>query len=148
MTDRREQFGEGPWLEEPDRIEWQHEGLTCLILRHPQLGHLCGYVAIPAEHPWHGAEYDALGDVTVHGGLTYSQEMPDHGCDALDAATWWLGFDCAHAYDFAPYMAKLTKRMERLLPDDISLYKGVPYVTEQVGDLAAQVVRAATAAAR
>ena len=32
----------------------------------------CGYIGVDRSHPWYGKEYDELGLVEVHGGLTYS----------------------------------------------------------------------------
>lgn len=50
-------WGAGPWQTEPDRIEWEHVGLTCLMLRTDHMGNWCGYVAVPPGHPWHGHRY-------------------------------------------------------------------------------------------
>ena len=37
---------DGEWINEPDYLMWIDEdtGYKCEIKRHPQLGHLCGYV--------------------------------------------------------------------------------------------------------
>ena len=50
-------------------------------------GHDCGYVRIPADHPWAGLDADAI-DVDVHGGLTFALDM-------IDGSTW-VGWDDAH----------------------------------------------------
>jgi len=39
------------WLDEPDREDFEHAGYKCLVLRHDELGHLCGYAAVPKGHP-------------------------------------------------------------------------------------------------
>ncbi|MEO1658280.1 MAG: hypothetical protein AAFR65_11195 [Pseudomonadota bacterium] len=78
--------------------EFEASGFTCKIIVHTTLGHLCGYVRLPADHPMWGKDYD---DVTadVHGGLTYAR---DHApLDESDGG-WWLGFDCAHYGDLVP----------------------------------------------
>ena len=52
----------------------------------------CGYVAIPKGHRLYKKEYTKLDFIDCHGGLTFSDfflELPD----------WFIGFDCAHAYD-------------------------------------------------
>ena len=56
------------WDTEPDKIQWNEEstGLTCLIVRHWNLGHLCGYVGVGPSHPLHGRS-DNDADVEVHG---------------------------------------------------------------------------------
>ncbi len=97
------------WLDEPHRDEFEHAGLKCLILRHYELGHLCGYVAVPKGHPCYGKDYDHipyddLFPIRVHGGLTFSRE--GNG-DTWPKGYWWLGFDCAHAWDIVPYMEEL-----------------------------------------
>lgn len=58
-----------------------------------KMGFRCGYVRVPAGHPWHGKDYDAVEPYPdVHGGLTFAR--PD-----TSDLSWWLGFDCAHAGD-------------------------------------------------
>ena len=89
---------ERPWEHEPDREEWVHEltGYKCTVWRHPALGHLCGYVAIPKGHKMWGKGYDDVPlEVGVHGGLTYADEDKETG-------EWVLGFDCSHGGDFSP----------------------------------------------
>src|SRR6266436_107280 len=46
---------EGPWDQEPDRLEWKDAttGLTCLAVRN-RFGAWCGYVGVPPTHAWHG----------------------------------------------------------------------------------------------
>jgi hypothetical protein len=50
-----------------------------------KMGHRCGYVTVPKDHPHYGKGYDDV-DVDVHGGLTYAEEGT-------------FGFDCAHWND-------------------------------------------------
>lgn len=66
-------WGEGPWRDEPDRVEWSH-GFPCLIIRNEKTsGSLNGYVAVPPGHPWHKQHYDNV-DAMVHGGLSFGGE--------------------------------------------------------------------------
>lgn len=53
---------DGPWRGEPDRVEWVDEGarLPCLVMRHPEMGNLCGYVGVPPAHPAWGLHYDGI----------------------------------------------------------------------------------------
>ncbi len=56
----KSKWGEGPWLNEPDKMQWVDEdtGLPCLIVRnHGVTGSLCGYVGIDSSHPWFGVNY-------------------------------------------------------------------------------------------
>lgn len=53
---------DGPWRAEYDRYEWVDEGtrLPCLVIRHPDMGNLCGYVGVPPDHAAWGYDYDGL----------------------------------------------------------------------------------------
>lgn len=96
-------WGDGPWQSEPDKRQWRDDatGLPCLIVRNPSGGNLCGYVGVPASHPFHGIGYGdraptlpcgeycsddhhyscSPSAVTeVHGGLTFSDGCR-HGGD-------------------------------------------------------------------
>ncbi len=64
-----------------------------------RMGYRCGYVRIPAGHPWHGKDYDDVEPYPdVHGGLTFAQPDTDCGKGGEDNA-WWLGYDAAHYMD-------------------------------------------------
>jgi hypothetical protein len=64
-----------------------------------RLGYRCGYVRVPAGHPWHGKGYDDVEPYPeVHGGLTFADADMDCGKGGEDSA-WWFGFDCAHHMD-------------------------------------------------
>ena len=129
----------GPWDGEPDRIEWRHEGLPCLILR-GQFGALCGYVAVPPSHPCHGLGYDEV-PAHAHGGLTYSDACAGRIChvprEGEPDDAWWLGFDCAHAGDVVPAFRIFLGDQE---------YRDVAYVRAEVESLAEQLTAAARSA--
>ena len=85
-------------IDRPEDIlaKGEHQGLEWMVI-HNGSGYRCGYVRIPAGHPWHGKGYHDL-NVEVHGGITFAE--PDVPCDAPGPDTdWWLGFDCAHTFD-------------------------------------------------
>jgi len=100
-------WGDGPWQTEPDRVEWRHAGLPCLAHRGP-MGNWCGYAAVPPGHPLHGTAYPDA-DVSVHGGLTYSDRCSGAICHVPNPGepddVWWFGWDCGHAWDFSPALA-------------------------------------------
>lgn len=125
MTDKS-QWGAGPWQDEPDRVEFEHLGFPCLINRNMRHGNLCGYVAVPPGHPWHGKDRNEL-DVEAHGGLTYSAACHDDICHVPKAGepddVWWLGFDCAHFLDVSP---GLDAFMEKTLPDHLKPRRHLP----------------------
>jgi hypothetical protein len=155
----------GEWKDEPDKIQWPDPatGLPCLIVRGPS-GALCGYVGVPASHPWHGKGYDqALGEhlehctedscwghsagshVAVHGGLTFSDACghgtEDHGICHVPGPgepdnVWWFGFDCSHSGDLCPKYAKEEGVFAR---SEWESYKSVAYVKNEVTELARQL---------
>lgn len=133
----RSTWDSGPWDNEPDRIEWRYQGLPCLIVRN-SMGALCGYVGVPEGHPWYRKDYGQV-DADVHGGLTYA----DHCCDDTPIChvpqpgesdnVWWLGFDCAHSFDYVP-------KMDGFIRQYMSSYKDVPYVRSEVESLVRQAM--------
>jgi len=81
-------------------------------------GHRCGYVQIPAGHPWHGEHYDNLNNIAVHGGVTFSgPRMNEDG--------WWIGFDCAHSGDF-PDLDMVHREMRVLHAETICVWLNIP----------------------
>lgn len=141
ITIDRAAFGwpAGPWDDEPDEALWTDAatGLPCMALRH-HLGHWCGYVGLPPEHPLYGKGYSNEGMVfEVHGDLTFAGRIklinePNNN--------WWLGFDCAHYCDFSPNDVKNAADRGypfEILPDQ--QYRTQAYVQEQCAKLAAQV---------
>lgn len=57
LKDKKE-WGDGPWINEVDRLEWRYRGVPCLIVRAPVTGALCGYAGIGPDHPWYGIGYN------------------------------------------------------------------------------------------
>lgn len=147
----KSEWGDGPWQDEPDKRQWLDEttGLPCLIVRHKRGGHLCGYVGVPKDHPYHGKHYDADGiDVDVHGGLTFASAC-SHGDEAStvchrvedgeDDNVWWLGFDTAHLGDLSPGYATFQRGL-----DDGSSYRDFTYVQRECERLAKQLIGKST----
>jgi hypothetical protein len=136
-------WGPGPWQTEPDRLEWKHAGLPCLIVRVEHHGALCGYAAVPPGHPLHGQE---MGEppVDVHGGLTYAAKCAGDICHVPAPGepddVWWFGFDCAHSGDQTPGSdASLSFRAYRGRADE---YRTIEYVKAEVERLAEQLAEA------
>ena len=153
-TQDKSAWPRGAWDDEPDKLQWRDEatGLPCLVLRN-RFGALCGYVGVPAGHPWHGAGYDDVrtgaGDwPDVHGGLTFSGGCEASGdpaktichvpADGEPDEVWWLGFDCAGALDLLPgYVGRYPQ-----FHDSSDVYRDLAYVRAGVAGLAAQAERA------
>lgn len=156
------ELGPGPWDNEPDRIEFTSRvgGLPCLM-RRTQMGAWCGYVAVTRDHPCYGKGMSDLQFLEAHGGITYG-----HGCtgeichvpkEGESDDVWWIGFDCAHAWDLIPWMVAQRKkddwptsndelstvvlvsgyRLGSFIPQEE--YRDAEYVREQCEELAAQL---------
>ena len=128
----KSKWGPGPWQSEPDRWEGEHEGFPLLITRVEHSGHLCGYVAVPPGHPWHGKSYDDV-NAEVHGGITYAEACSGDVCHVPKPGepddVWWLGFDHAHSGDFCPAMGHLFRGES---------YRSIAYVQDGCRSLAEQ----------
>lgn len=153
--EKLQKFGKGPWLDEPDRIEWRFEGIPCLLTRHPSMGHLCGYVGMTEDHPWFGMNYNDLEEkyeIRVHGGVTYSEPCMGHVChvprEGESDHVFWQGFDCGHCDDLSPGSRKALREYGTIRPgliaslEEYETYRDVAYVKAQIELLALQAVMA------
>lgn len=123
----RDDWPPGPWDHEPDQDGWRDRatGLFCSARRGP-LGNWCGYVALPAGHPWADL---AEPPADVHGGITFSGPV-DGG--------YLIGFDCAHLGDLVPgVLAYMTTPG---FPGET--YKDLTFVRTECQRLAFQVAEA------
>jgi hypothetical protein len=152
------EWGPGPWVSEPDKAQWQDPatGLPCLIVRNVCVtGALCGYVGVPELHPYYGKKFtdDDL-YLSVHCGLSFSGPCQTHGDMMVSVChvpaegepdnVWWLGFDCAHAWDFPPRLNANIVRIMGRREDSIheifgEVYRDFAYVKSEVTKLAAQL---------
>ena len=142
----------GPWDDEPDKAQWVDAAtnLDCLIVRN-RMGALCGYVGLPPGHPLYGAGYDAAherAEIDVHGGLTFADKCQEGAQDRgvchvpepdRPADVWWLGFDCAHAFDLAPGMVATLGRVGASARDRGETYRAFDYVRDECSRLAGQL---------
>lgn len=119
-----------PWLNEPNTEVWvdPHTGLLCAIARHPEMGHLCGYVGVHPVCKNRSFEY-----ATVHGGVTYDGEGPGSFDELIPeefSDLRWIGFDCAHSGDLIPKMPMSIRGCT---------YRTWDYVKAETASLARQV---------
>jgi hypothetical protein len=70
--------------------------------------------------------------IAVHGGLTFAAGPADWMPPLPNP--WWFGFDCSHAGDIIPDLAKRGWAAE-------GVYRDIAYVREQVKGLAEQLVK-------
>jgi hypothetical protein len=139
-------WGPGPWQTEPDHVAFKHLGFPCIIHRVTE-GHggLCGYVAMPPGHPWHGKDWNSDSfDPRVHGGVTYGGACAGDICHVAKPGepddVWWLGFDCAHSGDLSPAYAA---RHARSMLAGGGEYRTIEYVMAECRSLAEQAKAAA-----
>jgi hypothetical protein len=139
---KRELFGDGPWVDEPDRVEWRDGPIVCLVRRSP-LGCLLGYAGVPESHPWFEMRWDVI-NARVHGGLTYAS-LGDGEIghtrhpDDIAGAYWFVGFDCCHAFDYTPWLF----RGIRPIYSKGWAYRDMAYVLGEASELALQARLAA-----
>lgn len=151
-SDPQRTLPEGRWRDEPVKVVWVDEqtGLDCMVVRSSGAGSLCGYVGVERDHPWFGLTWDHGDvDVRVHGGLTFADRcMEDGAPDAVvchvpqegrSDEIWWFGFDCAHAWDYAPITEDYFEKMLPPIPMPDKIYRDFNYVIDEVQDLAQQL---------
>lgn len=133
-----------PWLDEPNQEEFVSSTYHCAIVRHPTMGHLCGYVAVQPGHPFWGKDYDSV-DVEVHGGLTWAANTVI-GIMHPAPDLWWFGFDCAHLFDLVPQLWEHEQPGGMFYGEfrttDKDTYRNWAYVRGEVEGLAAQFAKA------
>jgi hypothetical protein len=99
-TELRSRWPRGTWCDEPDEVEFiTRSGYRAFIIRHGMLGHLCGYVEIPEDHPYNrGAPLRHQ----PHGGITFEDPELEGLNTPKCSRVMWIGFDCNHSRDLAP----------------------------------------------
>jgi hypothetical protein len=138
---RSAEIYDGPWHAEPDRVEFRHAGLPCLLVRGP-VGAWCGYVGTPPGHPWRERDLEGVGAPEVHGGVTY--QKPCHGdichvpAPGEPDGVVWVGFDCAHAGDLIFSFVREVRMS--------GVYRDVAYARRETEQLAEQAERASVSA--
>lgn len=130
---------DGPWKDEPDRVEFVYRDIECLIKR-GILGQLNGYAILPKDLV---SDSDDIYD--VHGGITFDEKIGD---------TRMIGFDCAHSDDIVPEILsnklkfhkninerfKLSTEMYRNQLEKISSYKDINFVKNEIEKMVDQVL--------
>jgi hypothetical protein len=151
-VERPDWWPAGPWMTEPDKVNWKTEaGLPGMIIR-TKSGHLCGYVAVTKEHPLFEVGYgdgewpeSPEGRIEVHGGLTYSAKCAGNICHVPEPGepddVWWFGFDCAHSGDWSPSSFAPYLRHQRMPGEGpcFDAYRDIAYVRGEVESLARQL---------
>lgn len=123
-------LGLRPWLSEPLDHLFESHGFVCHARRPRVEATWCGYVYIPATHPMWGVHYDEA-ELTVHGGLTYSESEDD---------AWCFGFDCAHYMDVRPDSHVYYDELDMTDPfANDATWKSIDFVINELDHLAKQL---------
>lgn len=140
-------LGYGEWVEEPDCVIFTYKDYECRVVRvvnrDPYApveayfgGHLCGYVRIPHNHPYHHKKYEDM-DIDCHYGLTFGELSDGH----------WIGFDCAHMEDLIPTIEKMKnenvqiRMIEKIFPiPEENTYKNMNYCIEECKSIVDQLI--------
>lgn len=142
--------------EENFKIFKYNDTHICVVKR-TSMGHFCGYVGVTKKSVLYGQYYytsdvkpdeeddsgfqtveltdvqSKINDISVHGGLTYSNTNL-YSVDIFGDEIWWFGFDCAHYND-----ANLYELDSLLSLKDTSVYRDFDYTEEQVKLLSDQL---------
>lgn len=121
---------EQEWLNEPNEVEFEYKGFKCMILRVPQMGHLCGYVNVDDV-----AFINYEREISCHGGITFEGGMNDRTGN-------WIGFDCAHFMDLLPSMHNIVSMYSRsrIFGNDGQTYKNIEFVTNEIHSIVDQLI--------
>jgi|SRR5690606_13170249 len=127
----KENWGDGPWQNEPDDLRFEHLGFLCILKRIPLHGCWCGYVRIPDLHPWFTDDLDTS-NILVHGGITFTGHLPG---EPKEECYIFVGFDCAHGGDLSPTWSRGPF-------EGRGTYKDIKYATQEIKSLASQACEA------
>lgn len=143
-----------------DRTDFESHGLQCHVIL-TDMGHYCGYVRVPPEHPWSGKSYNDTVpvpesvikrpiDVDRIGvfNLFCASEPTVDACEltlAVDVhggityagsehGGWVFGFDCAHSGDARSPDTE----------DEYSTWRDFDFAKNETEDLARQLADVAT----
>lgn len=144
----------GPWRDEPDYESWIRKDLPCVIIRHPRMGYLCGYVGTYQS-------FDLPDEIEnlPHGGISFIETNPDYWITPkkgkkstlaalifLNETIRWIGFDCGHLEDVIPN--RYDQRVIPLPSPFLSVarfsndtYKDFEYVRKEVNKLADAIAK-------
>jgi hypothetical protein len=126
-------------------LTYELHGFKCTVKKDFHLRHLCGYVALPKEHPFYGMFYDHM-PISCHGGLSYGRIQNDD--------LHHIGFDCAHYLDAVPGLtdfkysdlgpeyaeiAAMMEKIEARLPKREETYKDLSYVKKEIESMVRQI---------
>jgi len=132
-----------PWEGEDDLVTFTSSGLSCAVTRNAELRSLCGYVAVPDDHPlayvhptyfFYPEPITLTGDeLQAHGGITFRGRAQYLARSPFGRRKCWaLGFDAGHAGDVVPGLPDMARFED-------AKYRTVEYMVKQCERLAKQL---------
>lgn len=93
-------------------------GFNCyVILRHMGArAYRCGYVQVSENMAINKEE------IACHGGITYAHKEAPSPLEIDDKNKWYIGFDCAHAFDTTDYwtMSRVSDELRHIVEQILS----------------------------
>lgn len=108
-----------------DYKHFVHDDITCLIVRHPKMLTLSGYVIVSPEVNFYPEEMS-----DVHGGVTFDELRTQFHHFAFDTPKRVIGFDCGHFDDYIPAIPAFAQ--------ENSTYRNQDYVIEKLKEIVIQ----------
>lgn len=135
---------------EGNKKEFVYKGYKCLIFRNPDMQFLCGYVELPKGHRYYKKLYDNI-PIKVHGGLTFSGDGMRYPDFIQQKDKWYIGFDCAHAWDLLPtyhrdeltntMLKSMTGILEGYSDERGNTYKDMEFCTKECKKIVNQLIK-------
>ena len=98
------------------------------IKRIPDMGHLCGYVALKDKVYKKKGSWQNV--IECHGGITFKGSI--YGLPG-----YCIGFDCAHAFDLVPGLKEFDVIESDYMPSPV--YRDEEYVTNELKSIVEQL---------
>lgn len=135
-------YEKGVWNDEPDRVQWMHEGLRCMIRRGPP-AIWCGHVEVPET-----VGLIESNSLNVHGGITFAAAWVWADESDLSLALGecpskrvpGVGFDCNHYGDRRPTVIR-DARYPVFSEAGTEVYRDLQFVRKETEALAEQIAQ-------
>ena len=132
-------FGPGEWIDEPDQVLFNHEHVTCEVIRHSN-GFLIGLCRLPKDHSWSCEPLQKI-KVEVHGKKFIFKTVNEE----------YVGFSCDMVGDVIPSWNCKDKLIHQVLDcmevDEErkeAVYRNLAFVSDQCRKLADQIIDASS----
>jgi hypothetical protein len=112
--------------------KFEYKNYKCVVVRHPHMLHLCGYVGLTENDPDYMNEYDRIADIDCHGGLTFGQIGINKSDSNLSEDRYWIGFERGHYNDLIPMM-------DYMMPLG-TVYRDMNYVESECKSIVDQLI--------